>query len=215
MEGKDRRVSLGSTHSPRENPPQTSHIDVQAKHEITQSLNGLSHVLRQALRISRHPKYYRLLRQALRISRHPKYYRLQLRPPTSEIRPIQPDAEGSERIGWGGGNTSPPARRHGNPVERPLEMPDELKIENEKDGSSANVHHQAEQWEKLLGNGKATIVVAPAQNAVATKENRPRGVLGAFHRHFRFGGGNGTKKDDSPRHVFSRYSNVRCRQYVK
>lgn len=74
--------SSGSTHSPRENPPQTSHIDVQAKHEITQSLNGLSHVLRQALRISRHPKYYRL----------------QLRPPTSEIRRIQPDAEGSERL---------------------------------------------------------------------------------------------------------------------
>ncbi|KAI4456366.1 inward rectifier potassium channel [Holotrichia oblita] len=88
-------------------------------------------------------------------------------------------------------------------------MPDELKIENEKDGSPATAHHQAEQWEKLLGNGKATIVVSPAQNVVATKENRTGGVLGTFHRHFRIGGGTGTKKDDSPRHVFSRYRQSR------
>lgn len=83
-------------------------------------------------------------------------------------------------------------------------MPDELKIENERDGSTP-VIVQAEQWEKLLGNGKPpTVLPAAAREAIAKKENRSGGVLGSFHRHFRLGG-KGTDRVESPRHVFSRY----------
>lgn len=82
------------------------------------------------------------------------------------------------------------------------EMPDELKIENEKDGSSRN----GEQWEKLLGNGKTPTVV-PAKLDIPLKNETKRvpsnTILGSFHKSFRLT--MGSNKDDSPRHVFSRY----------